>query len=218
MSASSQQFTILPSDTLNDAGTGNTAFEIKFLGIEGSGKNFDLVELVEQRRRSIFGVFGAANLLAGEGGGGSYNLIEGQNSIHLHYLSRDISVIEEVWNNNIISQLFRLNEWNLSEEEMPTLVAGEIEPISLDETSKALQRTGAVGLLPKNDPLFLNEIYAMMGIDYRFDEDLTPEELEKLTGDATSKSGQGMSEGLSNGTGSSTGGGDTSSGNNENTA
>jgi len=216
MHTGDQNYTILPSDTQSANGNGARAFEIKFLGIEGGGKNFDVVALVSERRKAIYNAFGAGNLIAGDEGGGSYNLIEGKSSIHTHFLNRDISVIEEIWNTDIIRQLFRLNEWELSLEDMPKLVAGEIEPVSLDEVSKALQRVGSVGMTPIKDPVFLNEVYEKLGFNYRFNEDMTPDEVDALTGEVTSRAGDGMESGMPNSTSKNTST-DSSVGNKENT-
>ena len=100
---------------------------------------------------------------------------------------------------------------------MPKLVAGDIEPVSYDEMSKMLQRTGAVGLLPSHDPLFLNEMYERLDFKYRFKDDISLEELVDKLGDVTTRSGDGMTSGMPSGVGNATGGGDTSTGNVENT-
>ena len=218
MHTGDQNYTILPSDTLNENGSGSKAFEIKFLGVEGGGKSFDSESLIEQRKRAIYNCFGATQLLSGENGGGSYNLHEGQANVHMHYIERDIAVIEEGFNKDIIPELFKLNEWVLTPKQMPRIKAGEIQPISLDEMSKALQRVGAVGLLPSKDADFLNEMYAKMGINYRFPEGTSAEEVEAKQGADVSRSGDGMVSGDSSGTGSAIGGGDSSVSNNENKA
>lgn len=171
---------------------------------------------MEQSKKAIYNAFGAANLLAGDSGGGSYNLIEGQNSIHTHFIQRDIAIIEETWNKNIWAQTFRLNNFNLKWDEIPKFMAGEIEPVSLEELGKLWQRLGAAGMAPIKDPKFLNEVYSRIRFDYRFDENLSPEEVSELTSDVSSRSGDGMKEGMPNGTGKSSSGGDDSVSNNEN--
>jgi len=174
------------------------------------------VALIEQRKRAIYNAFGAGNLIAGDGAGGSYNMLEGMNSIHSFYIERDIAVIEEALNTDINPQLFRLNGWELSPEDMPKVKAGDIEPISIDEFGKMLQRVAAVGLAPSRDPKFLNEIYSKLGLNYRFDKDATPESIQQFMSDNTSRASEGMQDSLPNGTGSSTAtGGDRSVGNKE---
>jgi hypothetical protein len=217
MHTGDQNYTILPSDTQAENGSGMRSFELKFMGIDGGGRNFDTVALIEQRKRAIYNAFGAGNLIAGDGAGGSYNMLEGMNNIHSFYIDRDIAVIEEALNTDINPQLFRLNGWDLSPEDMPVVKAGAIEPLSIDEFGKMLQRIAAVSLAPTRDPKFLNEIYSKLGINYRFADNATPESIEHLMSDMTSRSGDGLSSGLGNGVGDSTAkGGDRSTSNKEN--
>ena len=181
------------------------------------GKSFDLVALVEQRKKAIYNVFSAASLIAQESSGG-YNQMDGQLTIHSYAVEKDISVIAEAWNNNIIPQIFRLNEWKLSKEDMPVLVAGAISDISADEFGKLMQRLSAVGLIPKTVPL-VNEVLEKAGFMYQLPEDTSIVDLERMLSgvDIQSKAGEGMSSGMSNSTSKVTAS-DTSTGNAENAA
>lgn len=215
--AGDQSYIILSSDTWNENGSGAQQYDISFKGIDGVNKNFDLVSIIEQKRKIIYTVLGAADLITGENGGGSYNLLEGKTNLRAHYSKRDNLVIDEVWNNTIIPLILKMN--GLFDEkvtDIPVYRHGDVQPVSLDELSKGTQRMGAVGLLPKYDIDFLNETYEKMGYDYRLDDDLTIEELKELLSEETSRSGDGMKSGLNNGTGDSTGGGDNSVTNTEN--
>ena len=202
--AGDQASMIMPSDTFNDSGSGAKEFEIKFLGVDGGGKSFDLEKLVEQRRKFIYSTFGAANLISNDSSGG-YNQLEGQTNLHYHFIERDISVIEESWNMNLIPQLlFRLNEWKLSFKEMPKVRAGAMSPASIDELGKWAQRLGATGLFPKTVES-INELLEKSGFNYRVPETTTKEELIELLGDMTTRSGDAMSSGLNSGTGDASG-------------
>ena len=195
---------IMPSNTFNDAGSGAKEYEVKFLGIEGSGKSFDLEALVEQRRKFIYSVFGASNLISNDSSGG-YNQLEGQTNLQYHFIERDNSVIEEtLWNRDLIPQLFRLNEWKLSFEELPKIRAGDISPTSLDELGKWAQRLASGGLFPKA-PEALNELYKKSGMKYQVPKDTPQDELNAILGAMTTKAGEGMKEGLPSGTGSASG-------------
>lgn len=215
--AGDQTFMILPSDAFNDAGSGALQYDVDFKGISGTGKNFDLVSIIEQKKKAIYNVLGASHLITGENGGGSLNMLEGQVGIQAHYSNRDNMIVDDMMNKTVIPFILMLNGMNDEKtKDIPQYCHGDVQPLSVDEVSKALQRTGAVGLLPKNDPIFLNEAYEKMGFLYRFDEKLSPEEVSKLTGEETSRSGDGMRSGMSNGVGDATGGGDTSTTNSEN--
>ncbi|MCP4986957.1 MAG: hypothetical protein GY928_13180, partial [Colwellia sp.] len=208
---------ILPSDTHNEAGSGALQYDIKFQGVEGGGKNFSLGEMIDQRRRAIFTVFGVQYLSMGENDkGGSYNMLEGSSNITSLYVERDNLLIDEMWNKQVFPRLLELNGWKVDKiSDMPKWVSGDATPISLDESSKMLQRCGSAGLLPSKDPVFLNEMNKMLGIEYRFDESLTPEQVDKLTGAMESKSGSGNG---TSGTGESQAGGANSATNSENAA
>jgi hypothetical protein len=88
-----------------------------------------------------------------------------------------------------------------------------VEGTDLETLSKAIQRVGAVGYLPKTLDV-VNRILEGIGVD-ALPEDT---DLDEVLPESTSKSGEGMKEGLPSGTGDATGGGDTSSNNNDNTA
>ena len=212
MATSDQSYTILPS-SLAENSTSMKGYELKFLGIEGTGKNFDVVELIEQRKKAIYNCFGAANLITGENGG-SYNLIEGQNGIHAHYIERDVSVIEEGLNNDVIPQLFRMNEWKLDHTQIPKIKAGEIEPISADESGKFIQRVASVGMMPIV-PETVNYFLKTAGVPYQVPQDMSTEELKEIMSNYVSNSGEG--EGTS-GTGNSQSGGIGSTTNSDNKA
>ena len=179
-------------------------------------KNFDIVEIVEQRRKAIFNCFSCQNMISGENGGGSYNLLEGQSSLQAHAVELDNMVVDHMMNKQIIPKLLRLNGYKLAPEDVPVWKSGNVQELSQDEKSKTAQRVGAVGLLPKANAKFLNELYEDLGYRFRFDEELTEEEVMAQLGADTSRSGDGMASGLPSGTGDSLG--NNSATNSENAA
>lgn len=207
-----QTFIRLPSDP-HEGATSLREFDIKFLGIEGSTGNFNLVEILEQSKKAIYNAFGAQNLLTGESGGGSYNLIEGQNSNHAFTVKRNVTIIEEVWNKDIWPQVFRLNEWKLSPDDIPKFKAGQVDPVSMDELGKFMQRTVTSGIFPIV-PSSVNWFLKQAGIPYQFPEEATLEDMLKVMPTMSSAAGKGAG---TSGTGNSqnASGGDN---NTENTA
>lgn len=157
--------------------------------MEGGGKAFDLVAILEQSKKAIYNAFGAQNLLTGESGGGSYNLIEGQNSNHAFTVKRNVTIIEEVWNKVIIPRLFRFNDWNLSYTDIPKLRAGGFET-SLDELGKFIQRVGTSGYLPVV-PEVINHLLKSSGIPYTVPDNMTTDELRAILSENTSAAGKG---------------------------
>ena len=208
-----QSFIRLPSDP-HEGSSSLREFEVKFLGVDGgNGKGFNLVEILEQSKKAIYNAFGAQNLLTGESGGGSYNLIEGQNSNHAFTVKRNVTIIEEVWNKDIWPQLFRLNEWKLAPKDIPKFRAGQVDPVSMDELGKFMQRTVTSGIFPITVPS-VNWFLKQAGVPYQFDEDATLEEMMKVMPVMNSAAGKGEgSSGVGNSQNAS--GGDN---NTENTA
>lgn len=183
-----QSFIRLPSDT-HEGATSVREFEVKFLGVEGGGKAFDLVAILEQSKKAIYNAFGAQNLLTGESGGGSYNLIEGQNSNHAFTVKRHVTIIQEVWNKSIIPAMFAFNQWNLSPLDMPKIEAGGFEN-SLEELGKFVQRVGTSGYLPVT-PEVVNHLLKSAGIPYTVPEDMETEDLKAILSEKTSAAGKG---------------------------
>lgn len=180
-------FMILPSDAQSENGTGLRDYEIQFLGVEGGGKGFDIVEILEQKRKSIHHVLTTQHLLAGENGGGSYNLHEGQVSTSALASERDNLIIDEMWNKVIFPKLLRLNNISYTYEDLPVWKHGEAQPISLEETSKAFQRMqNFLPIIPE----VVNRAMEINQIDYKFDEDMTTEELLKVMPPQLSKGGE----------------------------
>lgn len=208
-----QAFVMLPTDTHNENGSGQKMFDFTFKGVEGGGKAFDIANLVEQRRKAIFSTFGCLNLISGESGGSSYNLLEGQNAILAHYAELDNLIVDDMFNKQLFPLLLRLNGMKVSTKDMPKWVHGEVQPVSLDEIGKYFNRTAR--MLPAV-PQVVNELLANGGINYRLPLDTTPEQIRELLFDMPD-SKTGMGEGTS-GTGDSQSGGSKSDTNNENSA
>ena len=133
--AGEQSYFIRPSDVQENA-TSMTDYSIKLLGLEGNGRQFSPGEMIQQRRKAIYDIWGAGHILTGEGSV-SYNSAEVKNSIHLQYIKKDINVIEEGYNTDLIPQLLNdLNEFDLEHDELPKICAGEIDKASFDEVFK----------------------------------------------------------------------------------
>jgi hypothetical protein len=209
-------YVVLPSDGQSETGVGTLRdYDMEFKGIEGSGKNFAIESIIEQKKRAIYTVLSSQHLITGENGGGSMNLHEGQVGISALISDRDNMIVDEMWNKQVFPLLLRFNGFKLEEDEIPTWEHGDVQPRSDDEKGKLLQRMGSVALLPKNDPIFMNEIMKFASFDYAFDESLSPEEVEALCGEVTSRGGEGQG---SSGTGNTQVGGGGSATNSDNSA
>ena len=194
-------YIILPSDAQSENGTGLRDFDFELRGIEGSGKNFNIVEIIESKRKAIFNTLAASHLISGENGGGSYNLREGQATTAAMHVGLDCEIIDEMWNKEVFPRLLELNGWEYKLADLPYWESGSVQPLSIAEFSKGLQRFQ--NFIPQT-PEFLNEAYAGLGLDARIDTTLTVEEVRKLLptyenntgkGDGTSGTGSTQAEG-----------------------
>ena len=211
--AGEQAFFILPSDFNNQGGE---QFKMSLKGIDGAGKQYSTKDLIQERKKAILDRFGAGFINLGNDGQGSYNLSESKQSIHGHFVQRDIDIIVEAINRNLIPQLLALNDIRLTDEDMPKLKPGLIQEVDMEGFSKFVQRIGAVGYLPKTKEV-INKILEVGGFDYVIEEDMTQEELMELLGQNESGAGEGMEPGTSgNGTGKNSAVRDNSVSNNEN--
>jgi hypothetical protein len=192
-----QSFFMLPSDTKDNA----PQYSMTLKGIDGMGKQYSTAQLISDRKKSILDRLGAGFINVGNDKGGSYNLSESKQTIHTQFVQRVNEIILEALNENLLPQLLALNDIRLPETEMPYVKAGEIVDVDMEGFSKAIQRIGAVGYLPKT-PKVINRVLEVLGIDEKIEEDISQEGLMKLLGEDTSRAGDGMTKGSSgNGTG-----------------
>ena len=163
-------------------------------GVDGMGKQYSTKDLIDARKKAILDRFGAGFINLGNDNVGSFSLSESKQSIHGHFVQRDIDIITEAFNKDLIPQLLALNGIILEDDDMPKLKPGLIEEVDMESFSKFVQRIGAVGYLPKT-PAVINKILEVGGFDERFDEDMDQEELMKLLGQDISRAGDGMAAG-----------------------
>ena len=153
-------------------------------------------------------------LILGQGSSGSYALGTIKNSLTAAAIESMLDGIVEAFNKDLIQHLYKLNNFNPARA--CTLDYDNLQEADIETLSKAWQRLGATGYIPKTLDV-VNKALDMIGID-ELPSTTTEEELKQMLPDSTSKSGSGMKEGLPSGTGSALGGGDTSSMNSENSA
>ena len=212
MHSGDSSYVILPSDSQSESGNGLRAFDIQFLGVDGASKNFNITEIIEQKKRAIYNVLASQNLITGENGGGSYNLLEGQSSLQAIFVARDSMIIEEMWNKKVFPLLLDINGWNYKQSDLPKWKSGDVQPLSTEEFSKGVQRTqNFIPYIPK----VLNQVYKGIGIDFEWDDKLTPDEIRAFL--PTYENNTGQSDGTS-GTGNTQAGGSASAVNSENAA
>ena len=195
----SQAGLIMPK--MYDPDTRQPLFDVQLLSTEGK-KNYDTTKIKEYYRMMIFIGLSADILLQGNTSVGSFALGSLKNSLTGQAVENHLKHIVEVLNNDLIRQLYELNGWNPARR--CKIDYEGFSESNLEDYSKAIQRMGATAMLPKTKDV-INSNLRIIGVD-ELPENMTQEELDKLLGDQTTKSGQGMQEGLNSGTGSADGG------------
>lgn len=192
----SQSGVILPSAV--DPDTRQPLFKLELLSTEGGKKNYDTTAVKDYYRTMIFIGMNADILLMGNTQTGSFALGSIKTSLTGAFVESMLKNIVRVFNDDLIRQIYELNGWDVSRR--CTLDYEGFEDVDLESFSKAVQRIGAVGYLPKNIEV-INKILTSMNID-TLDEDAN---LDELLPQDQSKAGQGMQQGMGSGTGNATG-------------
>lgn len=216
ISANSQAYFITASD-VDEVGK-NKLYSMTLKGVEGGSKNYDADAMVSTRRKAILDIFGVGFI---DNNSNSYNSSEAGANFHELLLESDLNFILEQFNSKLIPTLLAVNGFRVDSDEAPYMEAGNVTERSRDETSKFIQRVFAVNGIPRTKEIIL-KLVEDSGLPTEELEDLQTEEIWELMGwnpesEPTSRSGDGMAEGMSNGTGGSDGSsGDSSSSNSEN--
>lgn len=205
----SQSGVILPSQT--DPETRQALFDLTLLSTEGGKKNFDTGKVKEYYQNMIYTGMSADILIMGQGGVGSFALGQIKNSLTGSAVESMLDNIVDVFNRDVVRQLYELNGWDISRA--AKLDYEDLNTIDLETTSKAFQRFASTGLF-ELDRDILNKVRTLVGVDKLPDN--APVDEESLTGN-TSRSGDGMAT-AGEGTSNSPSGKDTSSDNLENAA
>lgn len=205
----SQSGVILPSNV--DPDTRAKLFDLTLLSTEGGKKNFDTSKVKEYYQNQIYTGLFADVLVLGQGGVGSFALGQIKNSLTGSAVESMLDNIVEVFNRDVIRQIYDLNGWEVSRA--AKLDYENLHAIDLETLSKFWQRVTSVGLVEK-DREVLNAVRTAAGLDAIAD-DVEPRE-EYLT-PMDSKAGQGMQT-PGEGTAKNVSGNDTSSTNVDNAA
>jgi hypothetical protein len=198
--AGDQTYILLGSDTHGETGNGKYVYDVELKGVDGGSKAYKTSELIEARKKDILNVLGASFLLVGQGDTGSHSLSDSSRSVHAFYMERMLMYIKTVFEREFVKSLADINELKLEEDDMPVMTFGELDEADAEEASKAGQRLGATGLFPR-DKAMLVQLWRKCGYDTTEIEKLDEDEIIEKLSDMTTRSGDGMAEGLGNGTG-----------------
>lgn len=194
---------------------GKPYYDLKTVNTSGQ-KAYDVLSIIEFYRKSIVTALMASQLVLGQDGSGSYALSESLSGVSSLTVESKLKEIEAQINHDLIPQLFALN--GIQKRVLPRVKFGDLSSPDIDVLSKFVQRTAAVGLLPKT-PAFVNWLCGQINAPKPFDDlTLSVEEAAPMLTGYTSGASEGLEQGLGGGTGNADGGaGDGSVSNTENT-
>jgi len=199
-----QTFIILGSDVQGENGNGKYVYDMTLQGIDGGSGSHSTKDVIAMKEKSILNSFAAGFLTLGDTGVGSYSLADTKQSLHAFYMERKLMFIADILQRQVAKQLLELNGWQMNESDMPMFEYGDLDDADSDIASKAAQRLGSVALFPKNKGMLL-QMWRQCGFDPIELEDLPEEEILAMLTDFSSRSGDGMAEGMPSGTGSANG-------------
>lgn len=187
---------------------GNKLFDFKLQGIEGGGKQYNTLDIAKYHSNKILMVFFADVLSLGSGKGGSYALSDSKISLLNLAIESHLLTIARMLNHDLIRHIYQRNGWVYDPETSCKFVHDRIDDGDLEVFASAVQKILAVGGVR-----FSKELEDTI-LDKAFDLPGYNEDTQFLELQNNSRSGDGMQEGLSNGTGDSTSkGGDRSTAN-----
>jgi hypothetical protein len=193
--AGESSFIVLTSDV--DESTKTPLFDFELKGIDGGGKQYNTSDIIDQKRKSIYNMFGTGFLLLGQGGHGSNALSSNQMTTHDYYVNRSVMWKEDVINTQLAPRLLAINNIKLDWKDMPVFKAADPSKPDLDVISKVIQRTKSVGGMT---PEALEALYKDAGWPTEGIEDLTFDDGDSSRGgESGGTSGTGSSQSGSSG-------------------
>lgn len=190
-----QSAMILPQ--AHDPDTKTPLFDLQLLSLDGK-KAIDTSKVKEYYKTMIMTALFADVLIMGQTSTGSFALGQIKNSLTGTAAEVLLKNISTVLTNDLARQTYELNGWDMSR--MGKFDYEDLDTADLETFSKAIQRFGATGFLPKTHNV-INKVLDSIGVDAIPDT----EDLEALLPEQTTRSGDGMKEGLNSGTGSADG-------------
>lgn len=196
-------FFMMSSD-LVEGSNGIYEYDIKLLGVDGSGKQFDISEIVKQKTTEIYNAFSMGHLILGQNGNtSSYNLSTTGQSVSATVLQGDLlntalaieSIIPRILDADKKSDGSPRFEYD--RRDLPRFRWKEINEINLDDLGKFLQRGKSVnGVTPeiveeafKRSPLGDVDLSGLYKLDYTDKGQSRASESNGTSGTGNSQSG-----------------------------
>lgn len=177
------------------------------------GAKYDTEAIIRRLQTDILSALSVDILKLGAEGTGSFSLAESKTSVLAVAIDYRLREIAEVLNQDLMRSLYEMNGWSC--ENLPTFAYSDIEEVSLEEFSKAVQRIFSTSAI-EVDRDVMNRVRDVIGVPaLPADQEVDKEKLPAVMSGQFSKSGSGMEVGTTgSGTAKNPNGGKDSSASN----
>ena len=141
--------------------SGNYLYDVNIEGIQGGGKSFDTSNIIIEKKKQIYNIFGTAFLLLGQSNTGSNAASETGNTTHDFYVERRVRHCIDTINTQLAPRLLAANNIELGYEDMPEFVGADPTKPSLDEIGKLVQRLASTNMMTEQA---INHYYEILGL------------------------------------------------------
>ena len=125
---------------------GHNDFGLNYKGIDGTGKQYQTSDVIEQRTKSIYNIFGAQFIILGQDGHGSNAQSSNQMTIHDYYIQRNVEWKVDIINTQLIPRLLAQNGIQLDWEDMPYFEAADPSKPDMEILGKTANRLASSGI------------------------------------------------------------------------
>lgn len=199
---------------MTDPETKAAMFDYSLMESKGIAK-YDTEAVIKRLQGDILSALSVDILKLGAEGSGSFSLAESKSSVLALAIDYRLREIAEVLNSHLMRTLYEMNGWDTGN--MAEFCYADIEEISLEEFSKAIQRIFSTSAI-EVDREILNRVRAVLGVSPKgADEPVDKDNLPATLTGQSSGAGEGMAVGTTgNGTAKTTKTKDASTSNKEN--
>lgn len=188
--AGTQRGLLVPN--MYDPETKLPLFTYDLMESKGAAK-YDTEAVIKRLQGDILSALSVDILKLGAEGSGSFSLAESKSSVLALAIDYRLREIKEVLNSHLMRTLYEVNGWDTSV--MAQFDYMDVEEISLEEYSKAVQRIFSTSAIEVDRPV-LNRIRKIMGVPERpDDEEVDKDNLPSALAGNTSNAGKGMAVG-----------------------
>lgn len=157
------------------------------------GAKYDTEAVIKRLQGDILSALSVDILKLGAEGSGSFSLAESKSSVLALAIDYRLREIKEVLNSHLMRTLYEMNGWDTSR--CAEFVYSDIEEVSLEEYSKAVQRIFSTSAI-EVDRQVLNRIRKIMGVPEKpQDEEVDKDNLPATIAGNASNAGKGMEVG-----------------------